>query len=390
MSSNRDILVEKLTAMPVLDRRFSQLECVNYDPASGEKRGTFSLVFKCIDNGTGRHAALKFFDPEHLGDVYRLHAFRREPDILKRLMGKHRCLQLVQGLQPVAIQIPVPAGQFRVDCDYFAVEWIDADIEDYFQQQHAYDAATKLDVFRDIVLATEALHKWGVYHRDLKPDNFRAIEEEGHRLVIAVDMGTAARYDVDPSITPTIGPVGATWYSSPEAYCGLARIRSLARYTDIYALGCMLYELFNRDCFSYVQHKDPAFAPTLAALAIDQMNCRNDEEKVSTWCSSVTSLKRGVIVPTMTGSGSSCPLSIGNELDFILKILVGFDFRDRCDDLEKVRTRVESAIRVVKHRTWDCRRREERKRRRECRLKRQADKLKWLIDRGKKRELTPC
>jgi len=391
MPTNRDILLRELTNMPLLHGRFTNMTCVNYDPKRPrDKKGCFSLIFKCVDQTTGKNMALKFFDPDRMNELYRIQAFRKEPEILTKLLGKRRCLQLTQGLKPLPINISTPLGPVILPCEYFAIQWIDSDIEDYFQSQNRYDTATKLGIFRDIVLAIQVLHRLGVYHRDIKPDNFRALSEAGVRLVVALDMGTAAQHGTNPSSTPSTDSVGAPGYASPEACCGLARIRTLARYTDIYAIGCMFYELFNIDYFFYALRRDPAYMPTTAALAIELLDCKTDEDKRRAWCSGLTSLKRGVNTPTIMGTGSSVPLSIGSEMNSILRMLVDFDFRARCVDLEKVISRVDGALRIIQNTAWDTRRRIEKKLRREKRLKKQEDRIKLAMGSGKMKGLASC
>ena len=85
------------------------------------------------------------------------------------------------------------AGGFDIPCQYFAVQWLDEEIDHYFELQDSIVAEVKLQLFHDILLGVEALHGKEVSHRDLKKDNLRSIVEESARLVIAIDLGTAAR-----------------------------------------------------------------------------------------------------------------------------------------------------------------------------------------------------
>src|SRR5437867_13329460 len=96
---NRDLLVQYLESLSDLDGRYTRLQCVNYRPGHTTKRGVFSLVFKAHDLTRDLPVALKFFDPEHIGNAYRMLGFEREPMILQPLIGKRRCLQLVMPLE---------------------------------------------------------------------------------------------------------------------------------------------------------------------------------------------------------------------------------------------------------------------------------------------------
>src|SRR3954462_10178997 len=107
MSSNRDVLIAHLEAMPLLASRYRDIRCINYDPASGAKRGCFSLVFRAFDVVEEKAVALKFFDIDLavIQNKYRIQAFEREPEILKILVGQERCLQLAAHLDRYTLEI---------------------------------------------------------------------------------------------------------------------------------------------------------------------------------------------------------------------------------------------------------------------------------------------
>ena len=138
-----------------------------------------------------------------------------------------------------------------IPCKYFVVEWIDRDIDEFFDRQDAYAPAEKLKLFNEIVLGVEALHRYEVHHRDLHPRNLRSYTEALNRIIIAIDLGTAARLSSPSHVANYGAPVGANEYSAPETFCGLSGNREIGRATDVYALGCLLYELFNEDLFFY-------------------------------------------------------------------------------------------------------------------------------------------
>src|SRR5437868_6080636 len=143
MSSNRDILINRLERLPLLANRYKDIKCVNYNAASGEKRGCFSLVFRATDVLENKTVALKFFDIDSavLQNRYRIQGFEREPEILKVLIGQDRCLQLAADLDTFHLEIKMPDGTLvaTLPCKYFAVDWIDAEIDHFFlcQQEHS-------------------------------------------------------------------------------------------------------------------------------------------------------------------------------------------------------------------------------------------------------------
>jgi serine/threonine-protein kinase len=101
-----------------------------------------------------------------------------------------------------------------------------------------------LDVFGQIARALEAAHAHGVVHRDLKPENIFLVEvtNEPRPIVRLLDFGLARlEVEVDRRAERTQSGVviGTAMYLSPEQ----ARGPDVDGRTDIYALGCIAYEL---------------------------------------------------------------------------------------------------------------------------------------------------
>ena len=348
---SRELLISHLHALDLLDNRYAQIKCINYDLQRALKgQGYFSLVFKAHDTILDKPVVLKFFDPTRTMETYRIDCFRREPDVLKVLRDKPRCLQLAEDLKVLAIPTATTTGHtINLQFEYFALDWIDEEIESHFNDQCNLDAEFKLRLFNDIVLGVQAIHRSDIFHRDLKPDNFRAHKEEIKRIVVAIDLGTAASY-ASKAILPSYGgSVGLPLYASHEARCGLAGVRQIAARTDYYALGCMLYELFNLDLFGAVQQRNNGFMAACAAMAMLLATKRDEAAKVETWESNVGRFRALVSVPTIAGPDHTAPLAIVSELDKLLLELVEFDYKNRISDLDWVRQRVWNMISVLKH-----------------------------------------
>ena len=348
--ANRDFLVSEICKISCLGGRFENLNCVNWPPKPGEeKRGFFSLVFSAFDLERGKRVAIKFMDPNHLIDDYRVNSFKREPKIMERFLGKSRCLQLVQGLNSHAIRIVLPTGM-AVDfpCEYFVTEWLDYDIDDYFFSRDDSDAKTKLIVFRYIVSAIEAIHTNGVFHRDLKPDNMRATEEKlEDKVVFVIDFGTAAQYDSRKLLHEYSGQVGHSLYSAPETFLGFAGERAIAKHTDIYALGCMLYELFNDDFFLKEVVKNPAYHMLLTVLSSKLSLHSSIEGKLKCYDEELKFYGGMFQPPDFEADNCTLPASISGIIEPLYKQLVSFNYKTRIYDFELIRKRTDIAIRVL-------------------------------------------
>ncbi len=389
LSQNDELLVKTLEALPLLDGRFEGMRLVNYDAVNSRKRGCFSLVFHATDRTSGLPVALKFFviDPQWYLDAYRREAFRRENAILQVVAGAQRCLQLVTPYSEFQFTLPVAAGSaVTIPCPYFAIEWIDRDVDEYFLEQHKFDAATKLHLFNDIVLAVESLHRREVFHRDLKPDNIRARGNGSNTVVVVIDLGTAARHSSNVIQNQYGKPVGAHAYAAPEAICGLAGVRALAPFTDLYALGCLLFELFNPGLFyRALSTRNPRYQAMLTGMGTFLGGAATDAEKVEAWKRGLTALSHGAVPVPLDGPGSSVPPGIGTLLNEVLSRLTAVDYRKRPPNLQWVRGRVWAAIRSVEGQAIYGRRvahaREMRRRRIEkARLKR--ERLAQFLARG--------
>lgn len=344
ISENSRLLIRSLEQLPLLDGRYRGMTCVNANSATGETRGVFSLVFKAYDDLLQKAVAIKFFDidPFKLLDTYRIAAFRREHELLQGLLDKRRCLQLNSPL--ATFPLPITDGAI-LPCQYFVVDWLPDDIDDYFERQDAIPAIEKLQIFNDIALSVAALHQNNIFHRDLKKDNFRACQLDGKRVVVAIDLGTAARAD-STAIGSTYGrTVGAPAYAAPEAFCGLAGDRDVARYTDIYAMGCMLFELFNRGLFVHeLVRLNPHYPAMLTAMALPVREAKSDSDKRSAWIASIRKHGAGINPVSILAEGHSVPTGVSHLLDDLVQSMTRINYRSRPSSIDIIRKRIQSAL----------------------------------------------
>jgi serine/threonine-protein kinase len=116
-----------------------------------------------------------------------------------------------------------------------------------------------VDVAAQVAAALAAAHSGGIVHRDVKPANVM-VDAHGHVKVL--DFGIA-RLTAGSSLTQTATVLGSAPYLAPELCRGAA---ADAR-SDIYALGCVLYELvtgrppFTGEVPAAVVHQQISSAP---------------------------------------------------------------------------------------------------------------------------------
>ena len=120
-----------------------------------------------------------------------------------------------------------------------------------------------LRITREVADALEYAHRQGIIHRDIKPENI--LLSRGHALV--ADFGVARTISATDAngrtagraLTETGMAVGTPTYMSPEQSTGE---RTVDARTDVYALGCVLYENVGRGAAVFRGHD--AGAPSQA------------------------------------------------------------------------------------------------------------------------------
>jgi len=96
-----------------------------------------------------------------------------------------------------------------------------------------------IEVLRDVARALAYAHGLGVVHRDIKPENL-LLTRDGNTLVSDFGIAKALSGGSEDKLTETGLALGTPAYMSPEQVCAEPTIDGR---TDIYSLGCVLYEM---------------------------------------------------------------------------------------------------------------------------------------------------
>ncbi|MFG2752974.1 protein kinase domain-containing protein [Streptomyces xanthophaeus] len=114
-----------------------------------------------------------------------------------------------------------------------------ADLADHLAEHDPYPWPWAVAVAAQLCAVLSAVHAVPIVHRDLKPRNVM-IRPDG--TVLVLDLGVASVMDTDTTrLTSTGSPIGSPAYMAPEQAMGGA----VGPYTDLYALGVLLYELLS-------------------------------------------------------------------------------------------------------------------------------------------------
>jgi serine/threonine protein kinase/Tol biopolymer transport system component len=223
----------------------------NYEVHSLLGTGGMGHVYRARDTRLHRHVALKVLSPL-LADSTSLARFARESQILAGL--NHPNIAAIYGVEESdgfhALVLELVEGETLAT----RLEW------------QGLAPGEAIPIARQIAAALEAAHARGLIHRDLKPSNI-AIRPDG--TVKVLDFGiakalSAAAADIVAAPTPSLtgtqqgSVLGTAAYMSPEQ----ARGQDVDRRTDIWAFGCVLYEMLaGRAAFQRASVSD-----TLAAV----------------------------------------------------------------------------------------------------------------------------
>ena len=196
--------------------------------------GGMATVFLARDPA-GNQVALKVLHPE-LASTVGGDRFRREIRVAAKLQHPSILTVLDSGVETVAI----PGGSLELL--WFTMPFVEGENAwDRLERTGPMSAADVVRIGRAVADALAFAHGQGVVHRDIKPDN---ILLEGDRVLVA-DFGVArAVSEVQEKLTATGMVVGTPTYMSPEQASGE---REIDGRTDIFALGCVLYELASGD-----------------------------------------------------------------------------------------------------------------------------------------------
>ena len=214
----------------------------------GEKIGAGGMgeVYRALDTRLNRQVAIKVLLPAVADDPGRLARFSREAQVLASL--NHPFIAHVHGLEEMAA---AAAGEARTLA--LVMELVEGPTLAERITQSPMSVGEALTVASQIAEALEAAHEQGIVHRDLKPANVK-IREDGTVKVLdfglAKALGPPGGAAADSTSAPTPDPpptidgliVGTAAYMSPEQ----ARGRPVEKRADIWAFGCVLYEMLTQ------------------------------------------------------------------------------------------------------------------------------------------------
>jgi Tol biopolymer transport system component len=207
----------------------------HYEITSWLGKGGMGEVYQAKDRKLGRDVAIKVLPEEFARDTDRIARFQREAKLLASL--NHPNIAAIHGLEE------------SEGTSFLVLELVEGETLADQLKRGPIPVEDSLKLALQIAEALEAAHEKGVIHRDLKPSNIK-VTPDGKIKVL--DFGLAKAYAGDQegivsSDSPTLtisetqkGVIlGTAAYMSPEQ----ARGKSVDKRADIWAFGCVLYEM---------------------------------------------------------------------------------------------------------------------------------------------------
>jgi eukaryotic-like serine/threonine-protein kinase len=198
--------------------------------------GGMGDVYRAHDNQLGRDVAIKTLPREFARDPARLSRFRREARVLASF--NHPNIAAIYGLEECG------------GSNYLVLELVEGEtLRERIDRTGPLLLPEALNICCQVVEALEAAHTQGIVHRDLKPANIK-VTPQGRVKVLDFGLAKAVwgeeeRQDLSrltttaPLETAAGQILGTPPYMSPEQ----ARGNEVDKRTDIWAFGCLLYEL---------------------------------------------------------------------------------------------------------------------------------------------------
>jgi serine/threonine-protein kinase len=194
--------------------------------------GAMGLVYRAHDLATARHVALKVLHGE----------MAAQPDLAERFITEARATARIESPHVVKV---LDFGYTAGERPFYAMELLEGqDLHEALQSQaRPFPWRRARPIFEQITAGMQAAHDAGIVHRDLKPENIFLVDRAGiSDFVVVFDFGIAkvrrpgerARYRTRIGFA-----FGTPEYMSPEQ----ARGEAVDHRTDIYAAGCVLFEM---------------------------------------------------------------------------------------------------------------------------------------------------
>lgn len=193
--------------------------------------GGMGLVFKALNPYLDKKVAIKTLKGKRYSE-HELLRFQQEGKLLAKMVHPNLVTVLDFGVN-------------KYQEPYMVLEYLRGEsLAELIRQYGVIDLETTLDIARQTAAGLTQAHTFGAVHRDIKPGNIFICSNRDELQVKILDFGIAKMFFMDDpgaraDLTKTGEIFGSPLYMSPEQALG----KALDERSDIYSLGCVLYEM---------------------------------------------------------------------------------------------------------------------------------------------------
>lgn len=187
-------------------------------------RGGNAVVYLARETHHQREVAIKVIYPG-VPDAGRRRRFLRE-------------ISIVAGLRHPFIVPLLDSGEAAEQLYYVMPYMAGESLRERLDREGPLPEADAIAIAHDVGEALDQAHTAGIVHRDITPQNI--LLSGGHALVADFGVALALESDANDRVTSEGTVVGTPGYMSPEQASGSSEVDGRS---DVYALGCVLYEM---------------------------------------------------------------------------------------------------------------------------------------------------
>jgi eukaryotic-like serine/threonine-protein kinase len=205
-----------------------------YEVVAPIGRGGMGMVYEGRQPVIGKRVAVKVL----------LKALSKQDDVIERFVSEARAVNAIRhrGIVDIFSFNQLPDGTH-----YFVMEFLEGlPFDELIRTRAPFTPGDALRWTDEVLDTLDAAHKAGIIHRDIKPSNlFLCDSGHGRPYVKLLDFGIAklSSFKGGKQVGEASAVVGTPDYMAPEQ----ARAKTISGATDLYAVGCVLFELLTRE-----------------------------------------------------------------------------------------------------------------------------------------------
>ncbi|OPZ88242.1 MAG: Serine/threonine-protein kinase PknB [bacterium ADurb.Bin425] len=205
-----------------------------YELISLAGQGGMGSVFKAKHQTLGRKCAIKLLSPSVISESsWKL--FKNEAKILASL--QHQTICHIYDLGIARLNLSGRGAEGEVNLPYYAMDYVEGfTLESLLDTNGPISVGATIELFLKVCEGVSYAHRRGIIHKDLKPANLMLSIRGDNPEVKILDFGISELSETAGLTKDEV--VGSAPYMSPEQFTG----KSLDQRSDIYSLGCSMYE----------------------------------------------------------------------------------------------------------------------------------------------------